>query len=235
MIAVIDSGVANLRSVLNALNFLHIDAQIAHTPADLDQANRIILPGVGAFAAGMDGLRKRGFIEPVRERAAQGTPILGICLGMQLLFEASEEMGEHTGLGLLPGRIIRFPAKGPKVPHVGWNQLTPTETSRASALLSGIPTGGYAYFVHSYYAATPVPDVVLATADYGLPFPAIVGHGNVFGAQFHPEKSQGVGLRLLKNFAEGEFTSPAVPFSDFTKGETRHAQVFPASNFMDET
>ncbi len=198
MIAVIDSGVANLRSVMNALNHLNIPAHIAYTPADLQGADRIILPGVGAFAAGMAGLRQRGFIEPIREQAAQGTPILGICLGMQLLFEASEEMGEHAGLGLLPGRIVRFPTDGPKVPHVGWNQLALT---RELPLLAGIPAGGYGYFVHSYYAQTPVAEVILSTVDYGLPFPAIVGRDNVFGVQFHPEKSQGVGLRLLTNFA----------------------------------
>jgi imidazole glycerol-phosphate synthase subunit HisH len=117
---------------------------------------------------------------------------------MQLLFEISEERGEYEGLGLLPGRIVRFPADGPKVPQIGWNQL---DVCAPSPLLNGIKSGGYAYFVHSYYAATD-PALILATCDYGIDFPAIVGRGRVFGAQFHPEKSQGVGLRLLKNFAE---------------------------------
>jgi glutamine amidotransferase len=199
MIAVVNSKVANLRSVMNTLKFLKIEARVAYTPQDLDGADRIILPGVGAFSAGMDGLRTCGFVEVLRERAAHGTPVLGICLGMQLLFEASEEMGDWEGLGILPGRIVRFPVGGPKVPQIGWNQL---EVKRDSPLLQGIRSGGYAYFVHSYYAALSEPGTLLASADYGIDFPAIVGHGSVFGAQFHPEKSQGVGLRLLKNFAE---------------------------------
>jgi glutamine amidotransferase len=182
---------------MNSLRRLSIDAELVSTPDEIERAERIILPGVGAFSAGMAGLQSRGLIEPLREQAARGTPILGICLGMQLLFEGSEELGEYEGLGLLPGRIVRFPADGPKVPHIGWNQLQHTGRS---ALLSGVPDGGYAYFVHSYYAVTP-PDLVLACTDYGLPFPSVVGQGNVYGAQFHPEKSQGVGLRLLTNFA----------------------------------
>lgn len=197
MITVVDSSVANLRSVMNTLRHLSIDAHLASTPADLDHAERIILPGVGAFGAGMTSLRTRGMIDPIREHAARGTPILGVCLGMQLLFERSEEMGDFEGLGLLPGHVVRFPTDGPKVPHVGWNQL---EHDGHSALLAGIPTGGYAYFVHSFYVRT-APEAALACTDYGISFPAVVGRGNVFGAQFHPEKSQGVGLRLLTNFA----------------------------------
>src|SRR5579872_2662005 len=130
MIAVVDSGVANLRSVMNALKHLDIAGHIAHVPADLDGADRIILPGVGAFSAGMAQLRARGFVEPLREYAAAGVPILGICLGMQLLYERSEEMGDHEGLGLLPGAIVRFPVVGPKVPHIGWNQLRQCQPSR---------------------------------------------------------------------------------------------------------
>ncbi len=197
-IAVIDPSVANLRSVLNTLAHLHIAAYVAYTPDDLARAKKIILPGVGAFSAGMDGLHARDFIEPIRDHAARGTPILGICLGMQLLFEASDEMGDHAGLGLLPGRVVRFPTTELKVPHVGWNQLI---HHGDSPLLNGVPADGYAYFVHSYYADTP-PDVTLARTDYGIAFPSVVGRGSVFGAQFHPEKSQGVGLRLLRNFAE---------------------------------
>src|SRR5579859_814830 len=149
MIAVVDSGVANLRSVSNTLKHIGAAHCIAHTPADLDSADRVILPGVGAFAAGMEQVRQRGFIEPLRVLARQGIPILGICLGMQMLFERSEEMGNHEGLGLLPGDIVRFPVDGPKVPHIGWNQL---EHDGTSPLLRGVPAGGYAYFVHSYYA-----------------------------------------------------------------------------------
>lgn len=199
MIAVVDSGVANLRSVANALNHLGATSRVAHTPRDLDGADRIILPGVGAFAAGMAQLRARGFVEALRERASQGVPILGICLGMQMLFERSEEMGDYEGLGLLGGKIIRFPVDGPKVPHIGWNRLQPC---RPSPLLKEVRDGSYAYFVHSYYAQTASKDMILASTEYGIEFPAIVGHGNVYGAQFHPEKSQYTGLKLLANFME---------------------------------
>lgn len=199
MIAVVDSGVANLRSVSNALNHLGATMKIAHTPDDLHGADKIILPGVGAFAAGMEQLNRRGFVEPLRALAKQGVPILGICLGMQLLFERSEEMGDTEGLGLLPGAIVRFPVEGPKVPHIGWNQLDHKGNSR---LLSGVPAGGYAYFVHSFYADVPSPEMILATTEYGIDFPAVVARNNVYGAQFHPEKSQHTGLRLLTNFME---------------------------------
>jgi glutamine amidotransferase len=199
MIAVIDSGVANLRSVMNALKHLGATARIAHSPADLDGADKIILPGVGAFAAGMEHLQARGFVEPLHERAQNGTPILGICLGMQLLFERSEEMGDHKGLGLLEGTIVRFPVDGPKVPHIGWNRL---DRRADSPLLREVPQGSYAYFVHSYYAQTATPDMILASTEYGIDFPAIVGKGNVYGAQFHPEKSQYTGLKILANFVE---------------------------------
>jgi imidazole glycerol-phosphate synthase subunit HisH len=197
-IVIVNSPVANLKSVQNSLHHLGISHRVAYTPDDLHGAQKLLLPGVGAFGAGMEGLRTAGMITPIRAMAADGIPIMGICLGMQLLFEISEERGEYEGLGLLPGRIVRFPADGPKVPQIGWNQL---DVCAPSPLLNGIKSGGYAYFVHSYYAATD-PALILATCDYGIDFPAIVGRGRVFGAQFHPEKSQGVGLRLLKNFAE---------------------------------
>jgi imidazole glycerol-phosphate synthase subunit HisH len=199
MIAVVDSGVANLRSVSNALHHLGAEMKIAHTPDDLHGADKIILPGVGAFSAGMEQLHKRGFVQPLQALAHEGVPILGICLGMQLLFERSEEMGHTEGLGLLPGAIVRFPTDGPKVPHIGWNQLA---HDGHSPLLKDVPVGGYAYFVHSFYAAIPTVDMVIATTDYGIDFPAVVGRGNVFGAQFHPEKSQHTGLKLLSNFME---------------------------------
>jgi imidazole glycerol-phosphate synthase subunit HisH len=199
MIAVVDSGVANLRSVMNALKHLGASARIANTPDDLAGADRVILPGVGAFAAGMAQLRERRFVEPLRQLAGTGVPILGICLGMQLLFERSEEMGDYEGLGLLSGAIVRFPANGPKVPHIGWNQL---RVCNSSPLLNQVPQGSYAYFVHSYYAQTASTDMILASTEYGLDFPAVVGRGNVYGAQFHPEKSQYTGLKLLANFME---------------------------------
>ncbi len=197
-IAVIDSGVANLRSVFNALQRLGAAPYIAQQPEDLRTAAKIILPGVGAFAAGMARLREGNFIEPLRNYAALGVPILGICLGMQMLFKRSSEMGDHEGLGLLNGSVVRFPAQGPKVPHIGWNQL---EHEERAPLLKGVPSGSYAYFVHSYYAQTD-PENILARTVYGVAFPAVVGHGNVYGVQFHPEKSHATGLRILKNFLE---------------------------------
>ncbi|MDW8300508.1 MAG: imidazole glycerol phosphate synthase subunit HisH [Anaerolineae bacterium] len=197
-IAVIDSGVANLRSVFNALKRLGAAAYIAQTPDELKGAAKIILPGVGAFAAGMARLREGNFIEPLRNYAALGVPILGICLGMQMLFRRSSEMGDHEGLGLLSGHVVRFPQHGPKVPHIGWNQLEHDEESR---LLKDVPSGSYAYFVHSYYAQTE-PQNVLAQTLYGIHFPSVVGRGNIYGVQFHPEKSHATGLRILKNFLE---------------------------------
>ncbi len=197
--AVIDSGVANLRSISNSLRHVGANTKIAETPDDLVGADKIILPGVGAFEAGMNHLRTHGFIEPLRMYAAKGVPILGVCLGMQLLFERSEEMGDYEGLGLLPGTIVRFPVDGPKVPHIGWNQLTHTGDS---PLLQGVTSGSYAYFVHSYYAQLSRAELLIASSDYGVEFPAVVGCDNVFGAQFHPEKSHHSGLTLLKNFLE---------------------------------
>lgn len=200
MIAVIDYGASNLRSVMHALAHLNADAHVAQSPAQLADARAIILPGVGAFGAGMERLRAAGFEEPLQRRVAEGAPLLGICLGMQFLFQVSEEMGTHTGLGLLPGRVVRFPeGNGLKVPHMGWNQLHP---ARQSPLLEGVPEGGYAYFVHSYYVAPADEGDVLARTDYGLRFTSVVARGHVYGVQFHPEKSQVVGLRILRNFVE---------------------------------
>lgn len=197
MIVVVDSGVANLRSVANSLRYLGAEMRIAHTPEEIAGASKIILPGVGAFSAGITKLREGGFIEPLRDYARRGMPFLGICLGMQLLFERSYEMGDFEGLGLLPGEIIKFPDGGPKIPHIGWNQL---HFDGSSQLLCGVSSGAYAYFVHSYYARLGRPGDLIAYCDYGVDFPAVVGHDNVFGAQFHPEKSQHTGLTLLKNF-----------------------------------
>jgi glutamine amidotransferase len=199
MIAVIDYGVGNLRSVVNALRHLDADVSLVADPSDLAGTDKIILPGVGAFGAGMEQLRSAGFEGALHRAVERGVPLLGICLGMQFMFEASEEMGEYRGLGLLPGHVVRFSEDGPKVPHIGWNQLNKT---RDSALLRGVSDGAYAYFVHSYYADPDDPNDVLASTDYGLDFASVVGRGNVFGVQFHPEKSQAVGLRILRNFVE---------------------------------
>jgi glutamine amidotransferase len=199
MIAIIDYGAGNLRSVRNALTFLGAQVATVATPSQLASADKIVLPGVGAFGAGMNALRQAGFEEPLKAAVAAGVPLIGICLGMQYLFESSDEMGLHRGLGLLPGRVTRFPADGPKVPHIGWNQL---HIQQQNPLLAGVESGSYAYFVHSYYVEAGDPSDVLATTDYGIEYASAVAHGTIFGIQPHPEKSQSVGLRILKNFVE---------------------------------
>jgi glutamine amidotransferase len=199
MIAIIDYGAGNLRSVRNTLTHLGAEVITLATPDGLAGADKIVLPGVGAFGAGMDALRAAGFEEPLKEAAAAGVPLIGICLGMQYLFESSDEMGLHRGLGLLPGRVTRFPAAGPKVPHIGWNQL---HLQQEHPLLAGIEDGAYAYFVHSYYVEAGEAGDVLATTDYGIEVAAVVARGTLFGIQPHPEKSQAVGLRILRNFVE---------------------------------
>ncbi|MCZ7546517.1 MAG: imidazole glycerol phosphate synthase subunit HisH [Anaerolineae bacterium] len=197
MIAVIDYGASNLRSVVNALRAIGAAPVVIDTPDRLQEAEKVILPGVGAFGAGMAQLRARGFVEPLRQAIARGAPTLGICLGLQFLFAFSAEHGRHEGLGVLPGRVVRFPDDGPKVPHIGWNQV---QHDGASPLLAGVPSGAYAYFVHSYYVAPARAEDVIATTDYGRNFTSVAGRGNLFGVQFHPEKSQWVGQHILRNF-----------------------------------
>ncbi len=198
-IAIIDYGAGNLRSVRNAFTFLGANVITVSTQDQLDGVAKIVLPGVGAFGAGIDALRTAGFEEPLKEAAASGVPIFGICLGMQYLFESSDEMGEHRGLGLLPGRVTRFANGALKVPHMGWNQL---HIRRDHPLLAGVDSGAYAYFVHSYYVQSDEPSDVLTVTDYGIEYASVVARGNIFGIQPHPEKSQSVGLRILKNFVE---------------------------------
>jgi glutamine amidotransferase len=197
-ITMIDYGGSNLRSVQKAFEAVGAMVAVTADPQTVAQAAKLVLPGVGAFGAGMAALRARGLDEAVSAAVARGAWLLGICLGMQFLFDESEEMGRHAGLGLLPGRVVRFPAGALKVPHVGWNEIEPRV---AHPLLIGLPPGAHAYFVHSYLCVPARPDDVLATADYGGPFAAIVGRGRVCGLQFHPEKSQRVGLGILRNFA----------------------------------
>ncbi|MCS6834660.1 MAG: imidazole glycerol phosphate synthase subunit HisH [Anaerolineae bacterium] len=195
----IDYGAGNLRSVLHALRHLKAkDVRLVQRGDDLHGANKIILPGVGAFGAGMQELAKRELIEPICQAVRNGTPYLGICLGMQFLFDTSDEMGEHQGLGLLPGRVTRFPPLPDlKIPHIGWNKLA---SRRNSVLLAGLPEVSYAYFVHSYYCSPAEPEDTLITVDYGIRFAAAVERENIYGVQFHPEKSQQVGLQILRNF-----------------------------------
>jgi glutamine amidotransferase len=195
VIAIVDYGIGNLGSVTKA--FRHVGAESVLT-SDLEvmrRADALILPGDGAFGATMDEVRSRGLVPVLKEAADAGKPLLGICIGMQLLFEESEEHGVHRGLGLLPGRVRRFP-EGLVVPHMGWNRLKPHQPH---TLLEGIPPGSHVYFVHSYFCDAPA-DVVLAYSDYGKDFPAIVGRGGILGVQFHPEKSQTVGIKMIENF-----------------------------------
>jgi glutamine amidotransferase len=199
MLAVIDYGAGNLRSVMHALGYLKAEnVQLVQQPEQMQGATKLILPGVGAFGAGMQQLHAQGLVEPIREAVASGIPYLGICLGMQFLFDYSDEMGHHEGLGILKGKVTRFPAFDDlKVPHMGWNTL---EVQRESALLSNLPENPYAYFVHSYYCVPDDSTDILISVDYGIPFTAAVERANVYGVQFHPEKSQQLGLQILRNF-----------------------------------
>jgi glutamine amidotransferase len=194
-IAVVDYGIGNLGSVMKAFRHLGAPAVLSGDIAELRRADVLVLPGDGAFASTMEEIEGRGLVPVLREAVAQGRTLLGICIGMQLLFEESEEHGRHRGLGFLPGRVRRLEGDMP-IPHMGWNQLHPT---RPHPMLEGVADGAHVYFVHSYWCDAPA-DVVLAETDYGVRFPAIVGRGNVLGVQFHPEKSQAVGLRLMENF-----------------------------------
>lgn len=195
----VDYGIGNVRSVQKALEHVGAEVVLTADPDVIRTADKVVLPGVGAFGAGMAALEEGGLIAAIREAAGRRSWLLGICLGMQLLFEESEEMGRFEGLGLLPGRVVRFPASEMKVPHVGWNEI---EHDGGHPLLEGVPAGAYAYFVHSYYCVPADAGVVIARTEYGLRFAAIAGRGNVAGIQFHPEKSQHVGLRILRNFVK---------------------------------
>jgi imidazole glycerol-phosphate synthase subunit HisH len=197
-IAIIDYGVGNLRSVEKAFQATGCEAVVSSDERVLREAERLVLPGVGAFRACMDALAERGFDRIVRERVEEGAPLLGVCVGMQMLFDESEEFGMSAGLGILRGRVRRFPATQ-RVPQVGWNQV---EWRKPHALAEGIEGKSFFYFVHSYFCDAEDEDVVLGETDYGLSYVSVVARGNVCGVQFHPEKSQAAGLRLLRNFAE---------------------------------
>ncbi|KNZ69072.1 imidazole glycerol phosphate synthase, glutamine amidotransferase subunit [Thermincola ferriacetica] len=195
MIAIIDYGMGNLRSVQKGFEKVGFPAEIVTGPEAVLQAQGVVLPGVGAFGDAMRNLRAAGFIEAIYEVVSRGTPFLGICLGLQLMFEESEEWGLHRGLGLFPGRVKKFPP-GLKIPHMGWNQI---EIQQETPILKGIPDKSAFYFVHSYYVDAG-EDVTLARTEYGIPFTSIAGNDTVFGIQFHPEKSSKLGLQILKNF-----------------------------------
>lgn len=198
MIAVIDYDAGNIRSVEHALGSLGLPAVVTRDPAVIRKADKVILPGVGAFGDAMDKLNAYGLTDVIREAVAAGKPFLGICLGLQLMFDESEETPGVAGLSLLHGKIVRIPeGDGRKIPHIGWNDLSFPKKSR---LFEGIPEGSYVYFVHSYYLQADDERTIAATTEYGAHIHAAVEYGNLFGCQFHPEKSGDVGLRILRNF-----------------------------------
>jgi glutamine amidotransferase len=198
MLALVDYGIGNLRSVGKALSAVGAEVKLTSDPEVVLEANKVVLPGVGAFRDGMRGLRERNLIEPLLSLVSSGTPFLGICVGMQLLFQEGEEHGIHKGLGLLPGTVKRFEALDLIVPHTGWNKILPTKGSK---LLQGVEPGAYAYFNHSYYCDAS-PEDTLAYTEYGVRYSSMIERGSIYGAQFHPEKSQQVGLTILRNFVE---------------------------------
>lgn len=199
-VAIIDYGVGNLRSVEKAFAAMGCEAVVSADESVLRSAERLVLPGVGAFAACMSALRERGFDSLVHERVASGTPLLGICVGMQMLFEMSDEFGTTDGLGLLRGRVRRFEGDL-VVPQVGWNRI---RQRRQHGLFEGIEDGSFCYFVHSFYCEPATTDLLVGETEYGVKYASVVAHKNICGVQFHPEKSQDVGLRMLKNFVSFE-------------------------------
>ena len=199
MIAVINYGLGNLHSVQKAIAFVGGNPVVTDDPETILRANKVVLPGVGAFADGMKGLASRNLVSVVEEVAMQGTPLLGICLGMQLFFTDSEEQGFHQGLGLIKGSVSAFQQPGIKVPQIGWNQL---EISKPASLMWDIQPGSYVYFNHGFYCAPNNSSDILTTTHYGLLFTSSVQKDNIFGVQFHPEKSQKIGLKILRNFVE---------------------------------
>lgn len=199
-ITLIDAGTGNLRSVHKALQSLGAEVNLTNDPETVSRAGKVVLPGVGAFGDFMKGLRETGMDEAVISFAGRGNPLLGICVGMQALFDVGLEMGRHAGLGLLPGKVVRFPNNpGLKVPHTGWNQLV---FRKESSLWENLEPGAYAYFNHSFYCEPADPSDTAALTGYGLEFASAVHREQVFGVQFHPEKSQRVGLRILQNFLD---------------------------------
>jgi glutamine amidotransferase len=199
MIKIVDYGMGNLRSVQKAFEKIGADAQVVSSAADLAGAEKLVLPGVGAFRDAIAELKRTGLDRPVREHIAADKPFLGICLGLQLLFDVSYEDGQWEGLGVLRGKVVRFGDQTDlKIPHMGWNSL---EFARPARIFEGVPEGSSVYFVHSYYVVPEDESVIAACTEHGTRFVSAVAKNNLFATQFHPEKSQSVGLRLLTNFA----------------------------------
>ncbi len=202
MIAIIDYGAGNLQSVKKACDFIGAQSVITDNPETINACDKILLPGVGSFGDAMDSMTKKGLIETVNQNALSGKPFLGICLGLQLLFEESEESPGVKGLGIFKGKIKKFsPDMGFKIPHIGWNSL---EIKQKNTLFKDIPENSYVYFVHSYYLHAEDENEIATVTNYGIDFHSAVGKDNIFATQFHPEKSGDVGLQILRNFASME-------------------------------
>ncbi|QDV57812.1 imidazole glycerol phosphate synthase subunit HisH [Rosistilla oblonga] len=198
MITIVDYQMGNLRSVSKAIQRVGEETLITSDPGEIASAEKLILPGVGGFKDAIAELNRRDLANPIRDFIDSGRPFLGICLGLQMLFDSSEEGGQHEGLGIIPGEVVRFPADPAlKVPHMGWNQV---QITQPTPLMQGIEPGTHFYFVHSYYVKPTDRSVVAIEADYGAPFCAAIWRNNLHATQFHPEKSQGNGMKLLKNF-----------------------------------
>ena len=197
MIAIIDYGMGNLRSVQKAFEFLGHEAEITDDVKRCDRASHLVLPGDAAFGDAMRNLRAAGWDEAILANIAKGKPFLGICVGLQLMFTESEERGRHTGFDLLPGKVILFPSNE-RVPQIGWNQIA---IKRSVDILADVPEASFFYFVHSYYVEPAAAEDTVATTDYGLEYTSVAQRDHVYGVQFHPEKSQNIGLRILENFA----------------------------------
>ncbi len=200
MIAVVDYGMGNLRSVQKAVEKVGFDSVLVDSPEGLEGVEKVVLPGVGAFRDAMQGLRDRGLIDPILRHIREEKPFLGICLGLHVLFTESEEDGPCKGLGVIPGKVVKFRGNGLRIPHMGWNQVS---FKKDVPITKGIPQDSYMYFVHSYYVCPDNPDEIAAVTEYGGEFPSAICKGNIFATQFHPEKSQANGLALIKNFAGG--------------------------------
>ncbi|GAB6136831.1 imidazole glycerol phosphate synthase subunit HisH [Halanaerobaculum tunisiense] len=200
MIKIIDYGMGNLKNVAKGFAQVGYEAEITRDPQEILSAEGVVLPGVGAFGDAMDNLQKLKLVEPLQEVVKQGTPLLGICLGLQLLFTTSEEFGSTKGLDIISGQVKKFPADlGLKIPHIGWNQL---ELNQETKLYNKLDDGIFQYFVHSYYVKPEDEEVIATTTDYGMEFVSSIAQDNIYAVQFHPEKSSQDGLQILKNFGQ---------------------------------